>query len=237
LPLDLLNPPRLTVVFDLDGTLVDTADDVGDMINPLLVEYGRRPITRDQVVACFGLGAVRFVERALALADGPPLTEAQHQSLMARFLAAYTTTQPVRSYAFPGVADCLAQCRASGWRTAVCTNKPAVAALMVLDHLGLTQWFDGISGGDSAPARKPDPRHLQDAVARAGGSMERAVMVGDSETDAAVARNAGVPVVLIAGGYSHGALERIDADRTVDGFAALHPVLTALDPGYMCSNM
>lgn len=221
----------LTVIFDLDGTLVDTAEDVRDMINPLFDAIGRTRLTREDAAACFGLGAVRFVERALARTEGPTLSAAQQQSLTDQFLRIYATAPPVHSHALPGVPLALATCRAAGWRMGVCTNKPYAAARIVLDFLDLTRWFDGISGGDSAVARKPDPVHLRDAVARAGGSIARAVMVGDSETDAQCAQAAGMPVVLIAGGYTHAALHSLGANRVLDGFAGLPAAITALDPG------
>jgi phosphoglycolate phosphatase len=221
----------LTVIFDLDGTLVDTAEDVGVLVNALLREVGRPTLTNSQVGACFGLGAAKLVERALILAPGAPIPPEQLADVTQRFMAEYAVAVPVHSRAYAGVPEALAACRQAGWRLGVCTNKPHAAACTLLQYLDLAQWFDGVSGGDSVANRKPDPAHLHDAVARAGGVMSRAVMVGDSETDAACAIAAGMPLILIEGGYSHAALDRLGADRVLAGFAGLLPAVMELDPG------
>ena len=221
----------LTVVFDLDGTLVDTAADVAALINPLFVDLGRAPITPRQAASCFGLGAAKFVERALKLTDGPPLTAPQLADLTARFSAVYASAPPRLSRAFPHVPETLGACRAQGWKLAVCTNKPAAATETLLSALDLLGYFHAISGGDSAPARKPDPVHLFDAIGRAGGNPSRALFVGDSETDAAAGRAANIPVILVEGGYTSQDLHSLGATRIVPNFAGLPALLAEMDPG------
>jgi phosphoglycolate phosphatase len=217
-------------VFDLDGTLVDTADDVRDLINPLMRQVGHADLTRTDVIACFGLGAQRFVQRALARTEGPPVTDETRAALTQAFVAHYAIAPPVHSRAYPGAAACLAACRAAGYRMAICTNKPQAAAQTLLDHMDLSNWFDGVTGGDTLPCRKPDPAHLLDAVARAGGAPSRAIMVGDSETDAATGIAAKVPVILMAGGYHHTPLADLGANRILRSFADLPAALADLDP-------
>ncbi len=221
----------LTIVFDLDGTLVDTAADVAALINPMLAGLGRGTLTPAEAASCFGLGAAKFVERALNLVPGPALSDAALTDLMARFGAVYATALPVHSRPFAHVPETLADCRARGWRMAVCTNKPARATETLLSALDLIGYFDAISGGDSAPARKPDPVHVLDAINRAGGNRTRAILVGDSETDAAAGRAAGVPTILVEGGYTQQNLTALGATRIVPGFAGLADLLAELDPG------
>jgi phosphoglycolate phosphatase len=203
---------------------------VAALINPLFAEIGRSALTPAMAASCFGLGALTFVERAVAITNGPAPDPDRLAGITRRFLASYAASPPVHSRPFPGVVATLAQCRARGWRLGVCTNKPAAAAETLLSALDMMRWFDGLSGGDSAPARKPDPRHLLDAIARAGGNPARAIMVGDSETDAATARAAAIPVVLVAGGYPQGDIHRLGATRVVPGFAGLETTLSDLDP-------
>ncbi len=226
----------LTIAFDLDGTLVDTAADVADLINPLFAELGRAPITAAQAASCFGLGAAKFVERALALTRGQPLSPDRTAALVAAFGTVYASAPPRLSRPFPHVPETLAACRARGWRLAVCTNKPARATETLLSALDLLGYFDAISGGDSAPARKPDPVHLFDAIARAGGTPHRALFVGDSETDAATGRAANIPTILVEGGYTSQNLRALGATRVVPGFAELVPLLATLDPGLVPST-
>jgi phosphoglycolate phosphatase len=145
-------------------------------------------------------------------------------------VAASAVAQPVYSHAYPGVTEALTACRHAGWRLGVCTNKPLAATNVLLQHLDLARWFDGVSGGDSVADRKPHPDHLRDAVRRAGGSMTRAIMVGDSETDAAAAVSAGMPLILIEGGYNHAPVTLLGADRILSGFSELLPAIVALDP-------
>lgn len=210
------------VIFDLDGTLADTADDVADIFNTLLRGLGRRQITRDEVIACFGLGAGRFAERAVAL-TGPALPAAEHAILLDNFTQRYNTAPPVHARLYAGARLALSACRQAGWRVGLCTNKPFDASMLVLKHLGIAGFFHGVSGGDSAPVRKPDPGHVLDAIVRAGGEPGCAVLVGDSETDIEAGAAASVPVVLVAGGYHHGGGR--GADYTIGSLADLPAVL------------
>ena len=196
----------LTIAFDLDGTLVDTAADVADLINPLFAELGRAPITAAQAASCFGLGAAKFVERALALTRGQPLSPDRTAALVAAFGTVYASAPPRLSRPFPHVPETLAACRARGWRLAVCTNKPEAPARSLLAALGVLDRFDAVGAGDSFSARKPDPAHLAATLAAAGAAAREAVMVGDHANDIAVARGLGVPAIFAGWGYGRPAM-------------------------------
>ena len=208
-----------TIIFDLDGTLIDSARDLQALLEPTLRRDGRRPLTIDETKQCIGWGMIKLVERAFTM-TGPPLDPATHDAVIAEFKARYEAADPSPAQVYPGVAETLATLHA-GYRIGLCTNKPARATERVLSALRLADYFHGISGGDSLAFRKPDPRHLLDAIARAGGAADRAVMVGDSETDIEVGRAAGIPTIAVAYGYAHGPVAALGADRIIERFADL----------------
>jgi phosphoglycolate phosphatase len=190
-----------TVAFDLDGTLVDTAPDLIGTLNRLLRQEGIAPLPLDQARPFIGHGARRLIERGFAAA-GAPLDGERLASLFDRFIAHYFAHIADESRPFPGCSEALATLKGAGARLTVCTNKPTELSIRLLEQLGLAPLFEAIVGPEAAPAAKPDPRHLQAAVAAAGGSMARALLVGDSATDAGAARAAGAPLVLVSFGYT-----------------------------------
>ena len=216
-----------TIIFDLDGTLIDSASDLQALLEPTLRRDGRRPLSIEETRQCIGWGMIKLVERAFTM-TGPPLDPATHDAVIAEFKARYEAADPSPAQVYPGVAETLAELRA-GFRIGLCTNKPARATERALSALRLADYFHGISGGDSLAFRKPDPRHLLDAIARAGGAADRAVMVGDSETDIEVGRAAGVPTIAVAYGYAHGPVAALGADRIIERFADLPSAVAALD--------
>lgn len=183
-------------VFDLDGTLVDSAPDIHAATNRVIGRRGLAPYTLAEVKAMIGDGTKALVERALT-GRGQPFDEACHAELQADddINAARLTRL------FDGIDDVLAALEAEGWRLAVCTNKPAAAARGLLGSLGLAGRFAAIGGGDSFPVRKPDPEHLRATLAAAGGTAATAVMVGDHRNDVMAAAGAGVPCIFAAWGY------------------------------------
>ena len=215
-----------TIIFDLDGTLIDSAADLQALLEPTLRRDGRRPLTIEETRQCIGWGMIKLVERAFTM-TGPPLDPAMHDAVIAEFKGRYEAAEPSPAQVYPGVAETLAELRAF-YRIGLCTNKPARATARVLSALRLAEYFHGISGGDSLAFRKPDPRHLLDAVARAGGAANRAVMVGDSETDIEVARAAGVPAIAVAYSYAHRPVETLGADRIIERFADLPSAVATL---------
>ena len=183
-------------VFDLDGTLVDSAPDLHTALDRLMAARGLPGFTRTEVVAMVGDGAKALVERALA-ARG----QSFQQPALDAFLADYTANAAVETRPFPGIPEALDTLQAEGWRLAVCTNKPVAAARELLGALGLLDRLTALGGGDSFPMRKPDPGHLLATIAAAGGTPATAVMIGDHRNDIAAARGAGVPCVFVGWGY------------------------------------
>ncbi len=184
------------LVLDLDGTLVDTVPDLAAALNRLMAARGLPPFGYAATAAMVGDGVAKLVERAFA-AQGV----AQDPAALAAFSHDYAAHAAVASRLFPGVADTLRDLAGSGWRFAVCTNKPEGAARTLLDAMGLSPLMAAIGGGDSFPVRKPDPAHLLATLAAADGSADRAVMVGDHANDVQAARGAGLPCIFAAWGY------------------------------------
>lgn len=183
-------------VFDLDGTLVDSAPDIHAALDRLMASLGLPPFSRAEVIGMIGDGVRVLVERALA-ARG----RCFDPGALASFSADYTARAAEATTLFPGIPEALARLEAAGWRLAVCTNKPAAATAALLGALGLEGRFAAVGGGDSFPTRKPDPGHLLGTLAAAGGEPGRAVMVGDHRNDIQAARGAGLPGIFVAWGY------------------------------------
>jgi len=187
--------PRLAV-FDLDGTLLDTAPGICAAVNRQLAGHGLAPLDLAAVTAMIGDGAAALCERAFA-ARGRPVPP----GVVAGFSADPDVAGSPRTRLFPGVDAMLDGLLAGGWRLAVCTNKPAAPARAVLAHVGVAAAFHAIGGGDSFAARKPDPGHLLATLALAGGVPGRAVMIGDHRNDIAAARGAGLRCIFAGWGY------------------------------------
>ena len=213
------------LVFDLDGTLVDSVPDLRAALNEMLRERGRPPLSLPQVKRMVGDGAPAMVARALA-ATGPEAIDAG--GALARFLEIYEAN-PVRlTRLYPEVRSTLTKLRRHGYGTAICTNKPQRATIAVVEGLGLGDLFDGIAGGDHFPVRKPDPGHLLGLIAELGARRESSVMIGDNENDAAAARAARVPLILVRYGYARVDPESLAADALLDHFGELPKALTRL---------
>jgi phosphoglycolate phosphatase len=189
------------IAFDLDGTLVDTAPDLIGTLNWLLAEEGVAPLPLDEARPFIGRGARWMIERGYQAA-GVMLEAGEVQPLFDRFITRYNAHIADESRPFPGVVEALQALRVRGARLAVCTNKLTGLSVNLLDALDLTCLFDAVIGADAAPAAKPDPRHLETAIAAAGGSPTRAILVGDAATDAGAARAACVPLILVSFGYT-----------------------------------
>ncbi|WP_238366055.1 phosphoglycolate phosphatase [Mesobacterium pallidum] len=183
------------IVFDLDGTLIDSAPDIHVLANRLLSAEGRAPITLEDTRSFIGNGAAVFVQRMRAARD---LGHDTQDRLLAVFKAGYLTAVD-NTVPYPGVVDALSVLRAEGHALGICTNKPILPTRAVLDHLGLTPMFDTILGGDSLPQHKPDPAPLHAAFAALPAGPK--VYVGDSEVDAETAQCADVPFLLYTEGY------------------------------------
>jgi phosphoglycolate phosphatase len=213
------------LVFDLDGTLVDSVPDLRMALNQMLRERGRRPLSAPEVKRMVGDGVPILVARALA-ASGAGAGEAA--AALPRFLELYEANAATLTQAYQGVRETLTALRRRGYRTAVCTNKPQRATIAVLQGLDLATLFDGIAGGDRFTVRKPDPGHLLGLIAELGGGREATAMIGDSENDAAAARAAAVPFVLMRYGYARVDPESLAADALLDHFSELPQALESL---------
>jgi phosphoglycolate phosphatase len=227
------------VVFDLDGTLVDSAPDLVVAMNKLLGEEGRRAIDLDQMKTLIGEGSRRAVEKALALTGGVPAGDLRVgisddrllDGLTGRYLAHYAGHTAERSRLYPGTIETLAALKAGGWSLGVCTNKPQAASLEMLAAFGLDGFMRAVVGGDAiAGIRKPDPRHLLAVLDRLGVAPADAVMVGDSQHDVKAARGLGVPVLAVTFGYSAIPAEALGADAVIAGFQELPGALERLAP-------
>lgn len=196
----MMRPPPIAV-FDLDGTLADTASDLIHVLNVVMAREGLPGVPAEEARDMISAGSRALVARGFEIA-GRELTPAHAEELFAVFLDLYADRLCVDTRLFPGVEDALDRLEASGFRLAVCTNKLEMPACRLLDLLGIGSRFAAICGRDTFPWYKPDPRHLTLTIEAAGGDLARAVMIGDSKTDIDTAKAAGVPVVAVPFGYT-----------------------------------
>ena len=213
------------LVFDLDGTLVDSVMDLRAALNEVLRERGHRALSRAEVKHMIGEGVPALVARALAASGADP---AEAPMALPRFLEIYEANPTQLSRPYPGVPETLTTLRRRGYRTAICTNKPQQATLAVIQGLDLLPLFDGVAGGDRFPVRKPHPGHLLQLIAELGARPEASAMIGDNENDAAAARSAAVPLVLVRYGYARVEPESLAADALLDHFSELPGALERL---------
>ena len=201
---------------DLDGTLLDTLPDIAEAARRMLRELGRPPAEDDAVRACIGDGIPRLVKRLLTgQRDGEPESAAFARAL-ALFERHYCDTFLQRPVPFPGVVDGLAQLCAAGLKLACVTNKSQAFALPLLAAAGIAHRFDLVVGGDSLPARKPDPLPLRHVAGRFGLDPGRLLVIGDSDNDTRAARAAGCPVLCVPYGYrGAGEVRDLDCDAIV----------------------
>ncbi|MFO1114643.1 MAG: phosphoglycolate phosphatase [Beijerinckiaceae bacterium] len=220
-------PPLL--VFDLDGTLAETAGDLIGTLNFVLKREGVAPLPLSQARFMLGMGARALIQRGFA-AQNVPLEPAKLQQLFGDFLAHYEAHIADESFLFPGVIEALDRFEAAGWAFAVCTNKTEAPARKLLQALGVADRFRVIVGQDTFECPKPDPRVLRATIEAAGGQVARAIMVGDSRTDIDTARNLGVPVVAVDFGYTDTPVHELGPDRVISHFDALWEAVAAIAP-------
>ena len=217
-------PARHALVFDLDGTLIDSAPDLLAALNRVLAEEDLPPVALDDVKRMVGDGAAKLVERGFARAGMQP-EAARLGALTDRFVGYYEAVVADQTRPFPGVPETLARLAGEGYRLGVCTNKPSGPARDVLAALDLLDFFGVVHGGDSFPVRKPDPQHLRGTLAALAADHGTGVMIGDSPVDVATARAAGTPVIVHAHGYARVPVAELGADAVLDDFAALPGLL------------
>jgi phosphoglycolate phosphatase len=216
-----------TIVFDLDGTLIDTAPDLVATLNVILIREGLSPLAYETARNLVGGGAKAMIARGLE-AEGRPCSPPRLEQLFADFIAHYSDHLTERSQPFPGVTDALDALSERGYQFAVCTNKIERLSTNLLKHHDLAERFITICGPDTFGIEKPDPEILRRTVMRAGGTLKQAIMIGDSIVDIHTARAAGIPVIAVDFGYSKRPVADFGPDRTISSFAQLPMSVAAL---------
>jgi phosphoglycolate phosphatase len=214
-------------VFDLDGTLADTAGDLVGTLNVILQQEGLSPLPVEKARDMIGAGARALIERGFE-AEGKEVTPAHLDALFKQFMVHYGENICVRTTLYPGVLEALDRLEAAGFTLAVCTNKVEEHSVKLLDELGIGHRFAANCGRDTFTYFKPDPRHLTLTIERAGGDPSRAVMVGDSRTDIVTAQNAGIPVVAVPFGYTDVPVEELKPDVVISHFDELFDAVEVL---------
>ena len=213
-------------LFDLDGTLVDSAPDLAAAVDHMLESLGRPPAGQEQVRQWVGNGAQVLIRRALTgqvdWEAAAPLDDALFNDAIAQFYLSYEELNGDRSTVFDGVEACLQRLHDNDCRLAVVTNKPERFVAPLLERMGLEHWFEMVIGGDTLTVKKPDAEPLLLAMRTLGGSPGTTVMIGDSAADAEAAHNAGLPSVLVRYGYNYGpSVDDLGADVVVDSLTEL----------------
>jgi len=221
-----MTSPRI-VVFDLDGTLVDTAPDLIAALNYVLAREGLPPVPLASARNMIGAGARKLIERGLEV-DGRNVAVDELNRLTRDFIDYYAAHIADASRPFEGLEDALDELSDRGYRFAVCTNKLEWLSKLLLDRLGLTSRFAAICGADTFGVAKPDPAILQQTLARAGGHTSGAIMVGDAGPDVGVARRASVPVIGVTFGYTDVPIAELKPDRLIGHMRELPAAVESL---------
>ncbi|MFZ0600615.1 MAG: HAD-IA family hydrolase [Roseiarcus sp.] len=219
-----------TIVYDLDGTLADTAEDLVATLNWLLAREGRAPLKVENAGSLVGAGARALIARGFA-ASGKSLEPEKLEALFVDYLSYYRAHIMERSRLYPGVDKALAAFERAGWRQAVCTNKTESLAKLLITKLGIAGRFAFVCGQDTFGVGKPDAKPLLETIVASGGARRHAVMVGDSATDIKTARAASIPVIAVDFGYADVPVEELGPDRVVSHFDELMQACDALLTG------
>ncbi len=212
--------PFDALIFDLDGTLIDSAPDVCASVNRVLTETGRRELTLIETKGLIGWGGRVLVEKALAM-TGEEGTPDEVETVLQGFLATYAAHPAEHTRIFPGAVEALEKFKADGVKMGICTNKPTATTPPVLKAMGLDGFFSVVSCGDAVPHKKPDGRHVLTVIEALDATVEITAMVGDSENDITAAINAGVKSVAVTFGYAHVPVDELGADALIDHFREL----------------
>ena len=212
------------VVWDLDGTLIDSAADLCRSLNRVLGELGHTSLDVQAVRPMIGNGVPKLVERAFK-AVGRKLSATDLDVVVAIFMAHYSANPTAHTRLYPGVTEALETLAAAGVKQGLCTNKPEGVTRSILRQVKVDQYFSAVVGGDTTAARKPDPMPLQACIDTMGAAADRTIMIGDSAVDVGSARAVGIPIGLVAHGYRHTDLASIDADFVVEDIASVTEIL------------
>ena len=214
-------------IFDLDGTLADSVADIAAALNAALIGAGHAPFDVAVVTSMVGAGARRLIERALVARDVAP-EASRVDALWARFMAYYDAHPCVHTKLYPGARVTLEALAAEGWALGVCTNKPESVARVVITALGIAPLFGSIVGGRDGIPLKPAADMVQLVLSELGAMAGGSVFIGDSSADVKAARATGVPVVVLAHGYSDQPVAALDADKVLAGFKGLRAAMNGL---------
>jgi phosphoglycolate phosphatase len=212
------------VIWDLDGTLVESAPDLATALNRLLNEEGQHGHAVEKVRPMIGGGVAKLIERGFRAA-GAPLDEAECAALVPRFMKLYTACATDNTHLVPHAREMLLHFYHAGIKQALCTNKPLGVSQQILDALDISGFFSAVVGGDSTPEKKPHPLPLQTCLDAIGVGPQDAVMVGDSGADVGAARAVGVPVILVPDGYTGVPAASLGADYVVERLSDIPDIL------------
>lgn len=215
-----------TIVFDLDGTLIESAPDIHDAANKFLADLGITPLSLETIIGFIGNGVPKLVERVMREV-GITYSDAKHSELVTAFSTHYAVNPATLSYLNKGVLTALELLKDAGHKMAICTNKPYDLTLQVLQCLKIDGYFDAVIGGDSLTVKKPDPAPLNKAMEMLG--QDACIYVGDSEVDAQTAKNAAQPFFLFTDGYRKASVEDLSPDAVFDDFAELQDLISQLN--------
>ncbi|WP_322015755.1 phosphoglycolate phosphatase [Paraburkholderia sp. J12] len=209
--------PRIeAALIDLDGTMVDTADDFAAGLNGMLAQFDAEETTREEVMGYVGKGSEHLIKSVLAPRFTADDAQLRFEEALALYQDEYAKINGRHTHLYPGVEAGLAALREAGVRLACVTNKPHSFAVELLQQYGLSRYFEVVLGGDSTPAKKPDPLPMLTACERLGVKPQAAVAIGDSDNDALAGRAAGMATLTVPYGYNHGQpVQNIDSDGIV----------------------
>jgi phosphoglycolate phosphatase len=216
--------PVEALIFDLDGTLVDTAPDLHAATNHVLATLKRRPISLQEVRAFVGHGARALIARGCE-ATGEPADARAIETLYQEFIIYYAANIAANSKPYSGIVALLDRAKSHGIALGVCTNKLESLSIRLLDALGLSPYFGAIVGPDTIGIAKPDPRPYHESLSRLGRSVEHSIMVGDSETDIRTGQNAGVPVIAVTFGYTARHVSEFNPTHMIDHYDEAWPII------------
>lgn len=215
------------LLFDLDGTLVDSAPDICASVNRVLETMGRTPVTVAEIKSLVGFPAPVLVEKALKLSDRPGSQE-DIDFLLSGFLEGYRRNPCEHTVLFAGAREALERYTETGIKLGICTNKPEVTCFPVLEALDLKRYFSAVVCGDTLEHRKPDPRHVFHALGLMGAAIDDAAFIGDTTTDIDAANNAGLPSICVTFGYSQVPFDSMGASALIDHFDQLDETLRSI---------